>query len=90
LYYFWRFLAFLCHSFFYFLNDEKNANKYQQKSIFPLCSRFKNPKNEIRALCCEPFFSLFLYAKVNWEIENGHFKMSIFDLLKILCPKHFL
>jgi hypothetical protein len=42
---------------------------------------------KIRALCSEPFFSLFLYAKVNWEIENGHFKMSIFDLLKILCPK---
>ena len=44
---------------------------------------------EMRALCSEPFFSFFLYAKVNWEIENGHFKMSIFDLLKILCPKHF-
>ena len=42
---------------------------------------------EIRALCSEPFFHFFLYAKVNWEIENGHFKMSIFDLLKILCPK---
>ena len=42
---------------------------------------------EIRALCSEPFFHFFLYAKVNWEIENGHFKMSNFDLLKILCPK---